>query len=95
MSGLDDVETGRKSHKAPYTPHNTIPTVQKYREEKEEREAKYGTPDGDQDERSKLERIGDAYTLGLVGFWICDSKKESLRSPGLVLGILVMVREGE
>ncbi|KAF2016042.1 hypothetical protein BU24DRAFT_346807 [Aaosphaeria arxii CBS 175.79] len=64
MSGVEDIQTGRKNHKAPYTPHNPIPTVQKYRQEKEEREAKYPAPDDrkESDDRSRLERIGDAYT---------------------------------
>lgn len=63
MSGVDDVETGRKSHKAPYTPHNPIPTVQKYREEKQQREEEYGKPEDEQlDNRTKLDRLGDAYT---------------------------------
>lgn len=62
MSGVDDVEATQKKHKAPYTPHHPIPTVQKYREEKREREEQYGTTDGAEDDRSKLDRLGDAYT---------------------------------
>ncbi|KAF2280898.1 meiotically up-regulated gene 190 protein [Westerdykella ornata] len=61
MSGLDDVQTGRRSHKAPYTPHHPIPTVQKYREEKHEREAEYGAPNDDNEDRGKLDRLGEAY----------------------------------
>lgn len=62
MSGIDDVNTSRKSHKAPYTPHHPIPTVQKYREEKQQREAEYGSADGQQDDgRGKVDRLGDAY----------------------------------
>ncbi|KAH7132032.1 meiotically up-regulated gene 190 protein [Dendryphion nanum] len=65
MSGVDDIQTGRKNHKAPYTPHNPIPTVQKYREEKQEREAQYkptDTEDQPSDNRTKFDRLGDAYT---------------------------------
>ncbi|KAF2185060.1 hypothetical protein K469DRAFT_632812 [Zopfia rhizophila CBS 207.26] len=62
MSGVDDVQTGGKSHKAPYTAHHPIPTVQKYREEKQLREAEYGAPDGEQEhDRNKVDRLGDAY----------------------------------
>ncbi|KAF2740363.1 hypothetical protein EJ04DRAFT_197132 [Polyplosphaeria fusca] len=64
MSGVDDVQTAdRKNHKSPYNPHHQIPTVQKYREEKAQREEDYGAPDGEQqqDGRSKLDRVGDAY----------------------------------
>ncbi|KAF2876244.1 meiotically up-regulated gene 190 protein [Massariosphaeria phaeospora] len=62
MSGVEDAETSRKSHRDPYTPHHTVPTVQKYREEKQEREDKYGSAEGNQDERSKLDRLKDGYT---------------------------------
>jgi hypothetical protein len=64
MSGVDDVQTDGKIHKGPHTAHNPIPTVQKYREEKQERQAEYGTADGGADEQqeSKLDRLGDAYT---------------------------------
>lgn len=70
MSGLDDVQTSRKSHKAPYTPHNPIPTVQKYREEKHAREEKYGAPDtekNDNDDTGKLDRLGEAYNTFRYG----------------------------
>ena len=41
MSGRDDVEDRRHFH-GPYTPKSTIPTIQKYREEKEARRAQAG-----------------------------------------------------
>jgi hypothetical protein len=63
MSGVDDVQTGGTKHKAPYTPHNQIPTVQGYREEKHQREA-HGTGEESQgDDRGKLGRLGEAYTV--------------------------------
>lgn len=63
MSGVEDVETSSRKHKAPYTPHHPIPTVQRYRQEKQEREGQYGHPDADgQDDRSKTNRLTDAYT---------------------------------
>ncbi|KAJ4411040.1 hypothetical protein N0V91_001413 [Didymella pomorum] len=64
MSGVEDVEGARRSHKSPYTARNPIPTVQRYREEKQRRQDDYGHPDVDEDnvdERSRRERIGDAY----------------------------------
>jgi len=38
MSGKDDAEDSRRRYKAPYTPHHTIPTVQRYREERQARQ---------------------------------------------------------
>jgi len=61
MSGVDDVHASQRKHKAPYTSHHPIPTVQKYREEKQEREEQYGTEEGE-DDRSKAHRLTDAYT---------------------------------
>jgi len=62
MSGVDDANTHERKHKAPYTSHHPVPTVQKYRHEKEEREEQYGGPQEVQDDRSKIGRLGDAYT---------------------------------
>ena len=64
MSGVEDVEGARRSHKSPYTARNPIPTVQRYREEKQRRQEDYGHPELDEDNtdvRSKRDRIGDAY----------------------------------
>ncbi|ORX97548.1 meiotically up-regulated gene 190 protein [Clohesyomyces aquaticus] len=62
MSGVDDAENVQRKHKAPYTSHHPIPTVQKYREEKEQRQEQYGSPDSQpEDDRTKLDRLGDAY----------------------------------
>ncbi|KAF2200752.1 hypothetical protein GQ43DRAFT_62172 [Delitschia confertaspora ATCC 74209] len=64
MSGVDDVNTSRTKHKAPYTPHHPVPTIHKYKEEKAEREAQYETQDGPPAEEggSKTDRLGDAWT---------------------------------
>lgn len=63
MSGVEDVEASQRRHKAPYTPHHPIPTVQRYREEKQQREEQYAHPDSEnQDDRSKTNRLTDAYT---------------------------------
>ncbi|KAJ9668797.1 hypothetical protein H2201_001043 [Coniosporium apollinis] len=42
MSGRDDVETSRRDHRAPYTSHHPVPTIQGYREEREKRRAQAG-----------------------------------------------------
>lgn len=42
MSGREDTETGRRDYRGPYTPHHPIPTIQKYREQKQERQEQYG-----------------------------------------------------
>jgi hypothetical protein len=78
MSGVDDVQTGRKTHKAPYTTHNPIPTVQKYREEKQNRQEQYGSSrDGDAEERGKLDRLGDAYNTLRYGKEAANPSEET------------------
>ena len=63
MSGVEDVEASRRRHQAPYTPHHPVPTIQKYREEKQQREEQYGRSEGQQqDDRTKTNRLSDAYT---------------------------------
>lgn len=64
MSGVEDIEGAHRSHKSPYTARNPIPTVQRYREEKQRRQDEYGVPEQDEDDadgRSRREKIGDAY----------------------------------
>lgn len=64
MSGVEDIEGARRSHKKPYSAHNPIPTIQGYREEKQRRQDQYGISEAaedDADKRSRRERIGDAY----------------------------------
>lgn len=57
------MEASRRRHQAPYTPHHPIPTVQRYREEKQQREEQYGHSEGQQqDDRTKTNRLTDAYT---------------------------------
>jgi len=51
MSGTDDAEDARRNYTKPYSPHHTIPTVQKYREEKSARQQ--GALDGDEADGSK------------------------------------------
>jgi hypothetical protein len=46
MSGSEDAEKSRRNHKAPYTQRHPIPTIAKYREEQESRQANaLPTPD--------------------------------------------------
>ncbi|KAF2831902.1 hypothetical protein CC86DRAFT_339940 [Ophiobolus disseminans] len=62
MSGVEDVEQ-RRSYRAPHNARNPIPTIKKYREEKQRRQDEYGHTDdeADDDERSKRDKLGDAY----------------------------------
>lgn len=75
MSGQDDAEDFQRQYNAPYTPRHQIPTIQKYREEKEARQvdaANEGTA-GDDDtdlSKTKTQRAKDAwaaYKRGDVG----------------------------
>ena len=61
MSGVDDVQGAHRSHKHPYTARNPIPTVQKYRHEKEQRQGQNIHTDNDDDGRSTRARLGDAF----------------------------------
>jgi len=45
MSGTDDADENRRRFQAPYTPKHQIPTIQKYQQEKKEREALGGADD--------------------------------------------------
>jgi hypothetical protein len=53
MSGRDDVED-RRRYNQPYTPKHTIPTIQKYREEKDKRREQAGTIDENRGEDDEL-----------------------------------------
>jgi hypothetical protein len=63
MSGTEDVEQQRRSYRAPHNAHNPIPTVKKYREEKQRRQDEYGQPDVEveEDSRTARDKLGDAY----------------------------------
>jgi hypothetical protein len=66
MSGVEDVEH-RRDYRQPHNARNPIPTIKKYREEKQRRQDEYGPPDGEveveqeQDERTARDKLGDAY----------------------------------
>lgn len=64
MSGVEDIEAaqGRKNYKKPHNAHNPIPTISKYREEKQKRQEQYGQPEQG-NEVSTRERIGDAFDV--------------------------------
>ncbi|KAF1914877.1 hypothetical protein BDU57DRAFT_596721 [Ampelomyces quisqualis] len=65
MSGVEDVNEQRRSYKAPHNARNPIPTVQKYREEKQRRHDDYGHAQADDetnnDGRTARDKLGDAY----------------------------------
>jgi hypothetical protein len=63
MSGVEDVNNQRRNFKAPHNARNPIPTVKKYREEKQRREDQYGDPNAevDEDDRTTRDKLGEAY----------------------------------
>lgn len=69
MSGVDDVESGRKNYRKPHNAHNPIPTIAKYREEKERRQEWSDQPEhgpegnSNSNEPSRRDRLGDAYDV--------------------------------
>jgi hypothetical protein len=67
MSGVEDVKSQRKDYRRPHNAHNPIPTVQKYREEKQKRHDEPGPADGANSEASNepstRERLGDAVNV--------------------------------
>lgn len=60
MSGQDDADEARRDYKAPYTPHHTIPTIQKYQREKQERQVHAGNGDGADLGESRTSQYKDA-----------------------------------
>jgi hypothetical protein len=65
MSGVEDVDAQRRNYRRPHNAHNPIPTIQKYREEKERRRELSGQPEADRqsDEPSRRDRLGDAVNV--------------------------------
>ncbi|KAF1945407.1 meiotically up-regulated gene 190 protein [Clathrospora elynae] len=63
MSGVEDVNNQRRNYKKPHNAHNPIPTVQRYREEKQKRQDDYGQPDGQENDPSTRDRLGDALSV--------------------------------
>lgn len=63
MAGREDAETTQRNYKAPYTSHNPIPTIRRYREEKEQRQELANDTNGTQQEDgpSKTQQAVDAY----------------------------------
>ncbi|OCK75843.1 meiotically up-regulated gene 190 protein [Lepidopterella palustris CBS 459.81] len=59
MSSYEDAETGRRNYKASYTPSHPVPTVQRYREEREEREGKYRGREKEEESQNKTQHIID------------------------------------
>jgi len=63
MSGVDDVDAQRKNYRRPHNAHNPIPTVQRYREEKQQRADEYGYAEDGGNEPSTRDRLGDAFNV--------------------------------
>ncbi|KAK5113917.1 hypothetical protein LTR85_010450 [Meristemomyces frigidus] len=86
MSGADDANEARRNYNAPYTPHHTIPTIQKYREEKENRKQTPGGADADGEDlsESRIQQAKDAWN----GYWQGDqgSEKPQKEQGGLQKG---------
>lgn len=59
MSGVEDSETTGRSYGAPYTSHHPVPSIQKYKEERHQREAREKKEDHDEGP-SRTERAKDA-----------------------------------
>lgn len=76
MSGRDDVEDRRRFNQ-PYTPKNTIPTIQKYREEKDRRRAQAGDIDEDRGEDDELLSRKETARR----YWHRDSKDNEKAEP--------------
>jgi hypothetical protein len=63
MSGVEDVNAQRKDYRRPHNAHNPIPTIQKYREEKQRRYDEHGPTDEANNEPSRRDRLGDAVNV--------------------------------
>lgn len=63
MSGVEDVDAQHKDYRRPHNAHNPIPTVQRYREEKQRRQEAYGSTDGGTQQPSTRDRLGDAVNV--------------------------------
>lgn len=61
MSGRDDANDARRNYKTPYTPHHTIPTISKFRAEKEARKRDAYGEDYDAEEPSRRQQARDAW----------------------------------
>ena len=60
MSGREDANEARRRYQKPYGPKHSIPTIQKYREEKADRRDAAGLTDGeDDDDESRMQRAKD------------------------------------
>ncbi|KAF2169046.1 hypothetical protein M409DRAFT_21055 [Zasmidium cellare ATCC 36951] len=73
MSGHEDADEAQRRYKAPYSKNHTIPTIAKYREEKQARKAEaVNEGDGADLEQSRTERARE----GWRSYWAGDDKKE-------------------
>ena len=61
MSGQDDAEEPRRRYQAPYTPKHQIPTIQRYKEEKDNRVTQAQSyRDGEEDDEATWSKTNDA-----------------------------------
>ncbi|KAF2759284.1 hypothetical protein EJ05DRAFT_463888 [Pseudovirgaria hyperparasitica] len=60
MSGHEDADATARRYRAPFSSNHPIPTVQRYKKEKQEKEATYGGVEEEQ-EASRTQRARDAY----------------------------------
>lgn len=94
MSGKDDADEARRNYNAPYTPRHTIPTIQKYREEKENRKQTAGGADAGGEDESRTRQAKEAwneYRQGEAG----DSKPQKGKNEAQTGGGDGGRREGE
>ncbi|EMC91278.1 hypothetical protein BAUCODRAFT_80682 [Baudoinia panamericana UAMH 10762] len=77
MSGQEDAEDSRRRYGHSYSPHHTIPTIQKYLHEKEERKqrAASGNVDGGDAEQLEPSRTEQAKDY-VQNYWQSESEKK-------------------
>ncbi|KAI6823206.1 hypothetical protein KC340_g11874 [Hortaea werneckii] len=72
MSGREDADAKRRNYNKPYTPHHTIPTIAKFREEKEARKRDAYGGDYDEQEPSRREQAREYWN----SYWQGDKDNE-------------------
>lgn len=82
MSGNEDIDDSRRNYQAPYGRRNPIPTIEKYRKEKENRRANAIGADGDDSHGadlgpSRTERAKDGWRKYWDGDEEADGEKET------------------
>lgn len=76
MSGPEDLNRYRKDYRRPYGGKKNIPTVQRYRQEKEDRHSRYGQLDSD--DEARLGAPGtQSYVDWAKHYWYGDQEQDS------------------